>query len=299
VLENPTGTAPGLRLQIEGSEFFFLPGPPVECRPIFEKDILPLLKKTLQGRRLARRESWRTFGRGESDVYQRVAPVIAALEKDFPEAIRFGVHISFPCIDLTLEHWRAPGAKNPSPATLDAACAEISRALGNLCFSRERETMAAAVFRLLRERKLRIAAAESCTGGLFSQLLTDLPGSSEVFLGGVVSYANEAKESLLGVKKSTLAAHGAVSEQTAIEMCSGARERFGADYAISITGIAGPGGGSAEKPVGTTFVGISSAKGSRATPHLILSSKGNREQNRMVAAHLAFDALRMEILDLQ
>lgn len=296
ILNNPTGTAPGVQLRWQGTDFVFLPGPPPECRPMFQA-LLPAIAKRTAHAKLLRREFWRTFGRGESDIFQRVAPVISSLEKNF-SGLRFGVHISFPCIDLTLEDWRMPGAKHPSKAELEAAIEEITRALDSLCFTRKRETLAETVFQLLQERKIRVAAAESCTGGLFGKLLTDLPGSSSVFLGGAITYANEAKSAILGVREKTLREFGAVSEATAIEMCEGARRRFGADLAVSITGVAGPSGGSVEKPVGTTFVGISNEKESQAVRHQILGSKGSREQNRVIAAHLALDAVRMELLSL-
>ena len=296
VIANPTGTAPGAHLRHNGSEIFFLPGPPNECRPMFEQEILPRLAKALAPAKLVRREFWRTFGRGESDVYQRVEPVISALEKHFPETIRFGVHISFPCIDLTLEQWRVPKAKAPTAAEIDEAVDAVNRALDSLCFTRARESLAEVVSRMLRERKSRLAVAESCTGGLLGKMLTDLPGSSDVFLGGVIAYANEAKQALLGVEKNALAALGAVSEPVAIAMAEGAARRFEANFALSITGVAGPGGGSEQKPVGTVFVGLSNTKSSRAMRHVILGSKGSRDQNRVIAAHLALDALRLEIL---
>lgn len=291
ILENSAGTAPGIGYK----NFFFLPGPPNECRPMFERAILPLAKK-LAPRKLARREFWRTFGRGESDVYQRVAPFTRALEEKYPDTVSFGVHISFPCIDLTLEVWKAKGKKSPTPREIDRVSAEICKAVGELCFTRERKTLAEVVFELLREKQKTLALAESCTGGLVAKLLTDFPGSSEVFLGGVVSYANEAKESCLQVQKETLTRHGAVSLETVKEMAEGIRNSLRADYALAISGISGPGGGTKDKPVGTTCVALSSKKGTETKRHEILSGRGTRDQNRVIAAHLALDALRLELL---
>lgn len=295
VLQNPTGTAPGVHVKEGSADFFFLPGPPSECRPMFTECIVPLARKKLKGLTLVRREFWRTFGRGEGDIYAAVKPVVDRLEEKYPEAIRFGVHITFPYIDLTLEHWKVKG-KNPSAEELDECVKEIGRALGMLCFTRQRETMPEVLVKILQHLKCTVVTAESCTGGLAGKLLTDIPGSSSVYVGGVISYANEVKVGLLGVREETLAEHGAVSEPVAFQMAEGARLRFGSTFAISLTGISGPGGGSAEKPVGTLYVAISDVEGSQTMHHVILGSKGNREQNRTIAAHLAFDALRRRIL---
>lgn len=289
ILDNPTGTAPGVRLK----RFFFLPGPPSECRPMFTQNILPLAQK-MAPRRLLRREFWRTFGKGESDVYNRIAPIIAELEKTYPGSINFGVHISFPCIDLTLEAWDAK--KKPSGKILDEATHKISAAVKDICFTRERENLADAVFRLLKEKKLTVSAAESCTGGLVGKMLTDMPGSSDVYLGGVISYAYSAKEDLLGVKKETLEKYGAVSEETVREMAEGCRTRLKSDFALALSGISGPGGGLPNKPVGTIHVALSSERGTKTLHQVILFGRASRDQNRIIAAHLALDALRTELL---
>src|SRR5262249_14509531 len=153
---------------------------------------------------LLRREFWRTFGRGESDVYQRVSSIVEALEQRFPESVFFGVHISFPYIDLTFEVRDTARGRRPASKELEAACRDITRALGSLCFSRERETLADAVAKLLKQERMSVATAESCTGGLLGKMLTDAPGSSGYFVGGAVSYANSAKETLLGINKRIL-----------------------------------------------------------------------------------------------
>lgn len=296
VLANPAGTAPGLRLRACGSDFFFLPGPPPECRPMFEKHVLPRAKRLLHGRRLLRRELWRTFGRGESEIYGRVELIIEALERRFPESVAFGVHISFPYIDVTLEAREAPGGKRPSLREMDEAAGRVSAALGGLCFSRERESLAEVVARLLVKERKNVCAAESCTGGLLGKLLTDIPGSSSYFLGGAITYANSAKEALLGVNKLTLQSRGAVSGEAAREMAEGARRKLGADFALAISGVAGPGGGTPSKPVGTIYVALSTGGRTRILHQVILQGQGSRDQNRVVAAHLALDALRAELL---
>jgi nicotinamide-nucleotide amidase len=298
ILPNPTGTAPGVQLRALGANFFFLPGPPNECRPMFERHVLPFAKKALRSRRILRREFWRTFGRGESDVYQRVSAIVEAFEQRFPESVTFGVHISFPYIDLTLEVRETNANANKSPARkeIDAACKDIERALGSLCFSRERESLAEAVARLLKQERRSIASAESCTGGLLGKMLTDAPGSSQFYVGGVVSYANSAKEILLGINKKTLTRDGAVSEAAVRAMAENIRRKLGADYALAISGIAGPGGGTEAKPVGTTYVALSTRERTRTMHQVILHGQGSRDQNRVLAAHLALDALRTELL---
>ena len=296
VLPNANGTAPGVQLRALGAEFFFLPGPPLECRPIFERQILPFAKKKLHGRRLLRREFWRTFGRGESDVYQRVSSIVEALEQRFPETVAFGVHISFPYIDLTLEVRAGTGKVRVAPKEIEAACKDIDRALGSLCFSREREALSDAVARLLKQTRQTVASAESCTGGLLGKMLTDASGSSQFYLGGVVSYANAAKETLLGINKKLLQQHGAVSEAAVRAMAENMRRKLGADFALAISGIAGPQGGTETKPVGTTYVAFSTKERTRTMHQVILHGQGSRDQNRVIAAHLALDALRTELL---
>ncbi len=295
ILRNPMGTAPGFRLKIKGTEFFFLPGVPTECRPMFDTQILPQLKQNAN-RRLLQRHFWRTFGRGESHVYQRIESVVRALEKKYPKTFQFGVHISFPCIDLTLESWKVPGVKSPSIAEIRKAKKKIDQAVGDITFTNERETMAEAVLKLLKKYRSTLATAESCTGGLVGKSLTDISGSSEVYLGGVVSYANSAKETFLKVRRATLAKYGAVSRETVEEMAAGVREVLGADYGVAISGVSGPGGGTKDKPVGTTYVAVSSKKGTKFVHQVILASRGSRDQNRVIAMHLALDALRTQIL---
>jgi nicotinamide-nucleotide amidase len=296
VLANHAGTAPGVHLRFKGADYFFLPGPPLECRPMFERFALPAAKKRLRSRRLLRRELWRTFGRGESEVYQRVSGIVEALEQRFPQSITFGVHITFPYIDLTLEVRETEKHARPAAREIEAACKDIEHALGTLCFSRERESLAEAVAKLLFHEKATVATGESCTGGLLGKMLTDVPGSSAYYLGGFITYANSAKESLIGINKKLLLQHGAVSEPVVRSMADNVRKKLGARFALAISGVAGPGGGSETKPVGTIYVALSSKARTRTMHQVILGSQGSRDQNRVVAAHLALDALRTELL---
>lgn len=295
VLQNPTGTAPGVEIVEGETTYYFLPGPPNECRPMFKADILPVAKEKVGVKSLVRREFWRTFGKGEGEIYARVEKVVARLEAAYPETFTFGVHISFPCIDLTLEVWNVRGYAVPSEEEINAACAEIHASLGSLAFTRERETLVEAVCRELRAQGKTLSSAESCTGGLLGKVVTDLSGSSAYYWGGVVSYDNSAKEILLGVAPATLQAHGAVSEAAVREMAEGVRDKLKTDFSLALSGVAGPTGGTAEKPVGTIYVALSSATGTKTIHQVILNGKGSRDQNRVVAVHLALDALRSEL----
>jgi nicotinamide-nucleotide amidase len=295
VMQNPTGTAPGVDLKIDSTNFFFLPGPPHECRPMFAKEILPLAKKKVATKKLVRRNFWRVYGKTESGTFEPFADKVADLEKRFPDTFTFGVHISFPCIDLTLEVWDVKGAKKPPAKEVESFCQEISQKLGSFCFTRERENLVDVVSRELANRKLTLATAESCTGGLLGKLLTDIPGSSAYYWGGVVSYDYSAKEILLGVKKSSLEKHGAVSDQVVREMADGARNALKTDFALSLSGVAGPGGGTAQKPVGTIYVALSTTRGTKTLHQVVLGGRGSRDQNRVAAIHLALDLLRSEL----
>lgn len=290
VLQNPTGTAPGVKVKQKSTDFYFLPGPPNECRAIF-KDILPDIAKKVTEKKLLQRQFWRTFGKGESDIYHRIETVVAALEEKFPQTITFGVHISFPCVDLTLEVWKVKGAVSPKNEEIQWAVDSINQAIGDFCFTRKRISLVEAVAEKLKEKKLTVCAAESCTGGLLGKMITDLPGSSDYFLGGVVSYHNSAKEILVGVPKTTLQNHGAVSGETVSAMAESLRKTLQADFCLALSGVSGPGGGSAEKPVGTIWVALSNKRETKTLHQVILGGKGSRDQNRTIAAHLALDML--------
>jgi nicotinamide-nucleotide amidase len=292
ILANPTGTAPGSFLQWKNTQYFFLPGPPNECKPMFETFVLPLAKKKMAEKKLVNREFWRTFGKGESDVYTLISPVVEKMEKEFPQSITFGIHIHFPCVDLTFEVWKTKGRKTPSPKQIDAFTAAIEKSVSSIAFSRKRENLVETVFQNLKEKQKTLSVAESCTGGLLSKLFTDLSGSSSVFWGGVVSYDNDAKQKFLGVESTLLESHGAVSEACVKKMAENLREKAKTDFSLAISGIAGPNGGTKEKPVGTLYVALSH-KGETKTLHqVILRGQGSRDQNRIIAAHLALDLLR-------
>ncbi len=281
VLENPRGTAPGFWAKREGVEIVILPGVPSEMREIMESSVLPVLRERSAGV-VGRRRVLRIAGMGESAVEELVAPVYAKW-KDDPVTI-----LASPGeVQLHLAVRGEPGAAD---AKLEAMEADFRGVLGSRIFGEDSEDLARVVGRLLRESRRTVAFAESCTGGMVASLVTEVPGSSEYFLGAVVTYANAAKESLLGVPFATLSERGAVSEEAALAMARGARERFDADIAVSVTGIAGPDGGSAEKPVGTVHFCLAAREGATLLKKRLFV--GDRGVVRRAASIQALELLR-------
>jgi nicotinamide-nucleotide amidase len=284
VLANPRGTAPGFWSRRGETEIVILPGVPSEMREIMENHVLPVLRERAHGL-VGRRRVLRIAGMGESAVEQLVAPVYAKW-KDDPVTI-----LASPGeVQLHLAVRDRPEDADRKLAAMEADFRSI---LGNRVYGEDAEDLAAAVGRLLRESHQTLALAESCTGGLASSLVTDVAGASKYFLGAVVSYGNTAKEDLLGVAQETLRSHGAVSAEAAREMARGARERFDADLAVSVTGIAGPDGGTPGKPVGTVFFALAERTGEGlAKKRLFL---GDRTAVRRAAALQALELLRRHL----
>ncbi len=249
VLPNPHGTAPGLYFPptVLGSRrarhLFLLPGPPRELRPMMTDHVLPKLRAVLPPASLRERRIYRLTGIGESQVEERIGQ---ELEK------RGDLEVGY-CARPSEVDFRLIGP----PALLDEVEPAIRATLGPWIYSAG-EPLETALIHLLRENNLTLATAESCTGGSLAGRLTDVPGASAVFLAGYVTYANEAKENTLGVPRDLLETHGAVSEPVAAAMAEGARRVSGAKCALSTTGLAGPGGGTESKPVGTVFLGLAS-----------------------------------------
>ncbi|HTY41029.1 MAG TPA: competence/damage-inducible protein A [Thermoanaerobaculia bacterium] len=281
VLQNPRGTAPGFWAENGGVELIVLPGVPSEMREIMEDSVLPVLRERAGGV-VGRRRVLRIAGMGESAVEQLVAPVYARW-KDDPVTI-----LASPG-EVQL-HLAVRGRPEEADAKLAAMEADFRAVLGARVFGEDSEDLARVVGRLLSESGRTVAFAESCTGGMIASLVTDVPGSSRYFLGSVVSYANEAKETLLDVPDETLRQHGAVSPETALAMARGARGRFGADVAVSVTGIAGPDGGTPEKPVGTVHFGLSAREGKEIASERLFG--GDRAVVRRAASVQALETLR-------
>ncbi len=286
VLENPRGTAPGFWLDRDGVQVVILPGVPSEMREIFERWVAPDLRQGGEAV-VTKRRVLRIAGMGESRVEELVAPIYAKW-KDDPVTI-----LASPGeVEL---HLCARGEPDVAEARVAAMEHDFRSVLGTRIHGTGAAMLAESVGRALKERGRTLSLAESCTAGLVSSLLTDVPGSSAYFLGTVVPYADRAKEELLGVQGETLKAHGAVSEETAREMARGARERFGSDVAASITGIAGPDGGSPEKPVGTVFFAVADRDGREKASRRFFG--GDRAMIRRTSAMFSLEMIRRFLLE--
>jgi nicotinamide-nucleotide amidase len=252
ILPNPQGTAPGLVFRRGGRMAALLPGVPREMEAIWNGSLRPMLAGT--GGRGVAVVTLRTFGLPESAVADRLRHI----EKTLPRG-SMAYLPSLRGVDLRLTFHAASAGAAQNMA--EAAAGRIGDKLGEAVYARGQETMEQVVGRLLSELKLSACTAESCTGGLIADRLTDVPGSSSYFLGGVVAYSNRLKTGLLGVKPDTLRRHGAVSRQTALEMAVGGRRRCGGDLCMAATGIAGPGGAVPGKPVGLAYLAVSGPYG--------------------------------------
>jgi nicotinamide-nucleotide amidase len=289
VLPNPNGTAPGLWIDIDTGPaiLVLLPGPPREMQPMFEAAVLPRLRERSAGRRVVRRVI-KIAGRPESHVEEIANPIYSALGTgDTP--VETTILATPGQIEL---HLSARGADVAAmEARLDRAVATLAEALAPAVFSVDGKSLEQVVGQQLQSRGWKVAVAESCTGGLLGGRLTDVPGSSEWFAGGIVAYKNEVKQELLDVAAEILERHGAVSEPTAVAMADGVRERLGANAGVAITGIAGPTGGSPEKPVGTVVIAVSAGTAVVRTFRFV----GDRAMVRQQAVIAAMELLRQTL----
>jgi nicotinamide-nucleotide amidase len=293
VLMNAHGTAPGLVLEAPAATasaprlLVMLPGPPRELRPMFAEQVVPILRERLPLQKPFICRTLRTTGLGESMVEERIAGQLQPLTR---AGLELGYCARVGEVDVRFT------ASGVNARDLVAEGERIARELlGDLVFGVDDESLEAALIRLLTERKQTVAVAESCTGGFIAHRLTNVPGASAVVLAGLVTYSNEAKQQFLGVRPETLAAHGAVSEAVVREMAEGARARTGADYAIAVTGIAGPGGGTAEKPVGTVWLALADAAGTIAQRKF---NAFDRETFKYVSSQQVLDLLRLRLKSL-
>ena len=285
VFQNDHGTAPGLAIEAGSKRWLILlPGPPRELRPMFDKDVVALLQREFPTRKFVCR-TLNTTGLGESFVEEKIDGPLEPLIKE-------GVELGY-CARIGLVTVRFVAHGDRAEELVSRAEAIVQRVLGPYIFSTGEKTMEQAVVALLTEQKKKVAVAESCTGGLICNRMTNVPGASAVLMAGLVTYSNESKEQLLGVRAEILAAHGAVSEQVAREMAEGARKRGGTDYSIAVTGIAGPGGGSPEKPVGTVFIAVASDKGTTVQRQFY---PFDRETFKYAVSQQALDLLRRAAL---
>ena len=252
---------------------------------MMDEQVLPRIEARCAGRAVVRARILRTFGMGESSLEE----ALAGIAQD--GAVTLGFRTAFP--DNLLRPLARAATVAEAEAKLDAVCTAIRERLGALVYAEGDEPLEAVAGRLLRERGMTLAVAESCTGGLLAERVTHIAGASDYFLGGVVAYANAAKQALLGVPAELLDQHGAVSEPVARAMAEGARERFGADLALATTGVSGPGGGSAEKPVGTVCIALAREGGTHAERFVFPL---DRARHRSLTAQIGLDWVRRTLL---
>jgi nicotinamide-nucleotide amidase len=284
-LDNPRGTAPGLWIEDRDRMIALLPGPPRELKPMFQEQVRPRLLRRVAAVRMFHREL-RVTGLGESHVDSLAGPVYTR----YPE-VQTTVLASPGEVQIHLRMW------TENAAHAENTFADIERgldlALTDRIFSRDGSSLEIVIANELLKQNATIAAAESCTGGLFAERLTRIAGSSAYFLGGAVCYSNEMKTAWADVPAEMIAAKGAVSAEVAIALASGIRRRVGSTLGVGITGIAGPGGGSEEKPVGTVHIAIANAAGVRERA---VRFPGDREMVRLQASQAALDMVRIHFL---
>jgi nicotinamide-nucleotide amidase len=286
ILPNPEGTAPGFSLAIGKAHLFFMPGVPNEMKRIFADSVRPAIGDSVI--RTTHQVHLRSFGLTESQSQE----LLAGVEAEHP-GVTLGYRASFPEIEIKVF---ARGESEVRAERIARSAADrVRELLGDAVYGDRDDTFPAAIGRLLRQKGLSLAVAESCTGGLIGGLVTSVPGSSDYLLLDAVTYSNASKTALLGVSPELMRAHGAVSGEVAAAMAEGARRVSGADVAVSVTGIAGPGGGTAEKPVGTIWVGLSLAGAETLTKTRRLF--GDRERIRHLAAYVALEMVRRAIRD--
>lgn len=299
VFQNEVGTAPAFAIQLGRCRFFFLPGVPKEFRFFVDQHVLPWLRGHLDARgggagNLSVVTQLKTLGIGESHLAEKF--------EDFPElfpAIKLGYRIHNPGVWLKLT---AEGkTRDEAHAVLAPAVQEAEKRLGSLLYGRDEDDLVKIVHALLVEKQTQIVTAESCTGGLISQMFTANSGSSAYFLGGAVTYSNDLKSRMLGVPVSIFQDHGAVSRPCAEAMALGALDRFNAEISLAVTGIAGPTGGTPEKPVGLVYlaIGVRSDAGKREARVIERKFHGDRERVQRAAALTAVEMLRRQLQGLE
>jgi len=285
VIENPIGTAPGFSLRIGKALFFFLPGVPSEMSAMFAGSVLPRLQSELRGAGVIFERRLHTFGMAESRVNELLRDL---LEKPAP---RMGLIAKTGVIDIRLT---ATGDSLEEAKLIVAETeAEVRSRLGEAVFGSDLQTLESVVAEMLMEREIKIAVAESCTGGLLAKRLTDISGISSVFMEGWVTYSNEAKMKRLGVPARLIRQKGSVSAEVAKAMAEGARKRAGTDISLAVTGIAGPTGGTPDKPVGLTYVALASPEGTQVQEFRF---PGNRADVRDRTVKAALNMVRLYLL---
>ncbi len=285
VLLNKWGTAPGMWFEKDGRVVVSLPGVPSEMKGLMREEVVPLLQEKFSVESIYHKNVL-IFGIGESFLSDKIEQWELAL----PENIRLAYLPKDGVVRLRLSAFGSDSVKLQQQVACEVE--KLRAIVGEYIFGYDDDTLESVIGKLLAERGLTLATAESCTGGTIAQLLTSVSGASAYYMGGVVAYANEAKEQLLGVKRATLEQYGAVSRQTAEEMALGAKQRFATDCAVATTGIAGPTGGTKEKPVGTVWIAVATPSGVEAQCFMF---GGDRAKNAMRASYQALRWLQMKL----
>lgn len=285
LLQNPVGIAPGFFIDEKGLFIAVLPGVPKELRAMFSEGLRPILEERFGGKTFIRRRVVRTCGMSESavnqaiqDTLKRGVPVVGLTAKET------GVDIRVIARESSAEQ---------SQARVDRTEAMIREKLGDAVYGVDGQELEEVVGALLKQRRLKLAVAESCTGGLIGGRITSIAGSSEYFERGVVAYSDLSKTELLGVPRDLIERHGAVSSEVAAAMALGIRQAARADLGLAVTGIAGPGGGTEQKPVGLVIIALATIQGVKTVEHRFL---GDREQVRLKASQMALDMVRMYLI---
>lgn len=286
IIKNSNGTAPGCIIDEGGKIVIMLPGPPSEMKPMFEQTVMPYLKNKSNSK--LKSVYMRIFGIGESAMEDKIQdiidnqvnPTIAPYAKEGEVTLRITAKYS--------------EGKDPD-AIIKPVIEEISKRLGDTVYSLENKDLHVVTTEMLMEKNISIAIAESCTGGLISSKITDVPGCSKIFLQGEITYSNKSKQTELGVSEETLNNYGSVSYQTAQEMAVGMRKKAGSDIAVAVTGIAGPEGGSPDKPVGLVYIALAHSDGVECKE---LKLWGDRNRIRNVTSLHVFDMIRKHLLNI-
>jgi len=285
-IDNTCGTAPGIRARLNNADIYCMPGVPREMKEMFTRDVLPHLRAVGGGAAFVER-SIRTYGGAESEVGEKIADLMARGRNP-----TVGTSAAEMIITIRINSLGSTPDEAARLAETDAA--EVRRRLGDIVFGEDDETLQSAAGRLLIATGKTVSTAESCTGGLIAKRLTDVSGASAYLMQAIVAYSNEAKSRLLGVPAELIERHGAVSAEVAAAMATGCRQVSGADYALSATGVAGPTGGTAAKPVGLVFIGLATAEGVK-TRELRMGDHLTREEIRDRTAKAAINWLRLEL----
>ena len=284
-IPNPRGTAPGIWLEVDNRPIVCLPGVPAEMRGMLEEWALPRIRRRFGSDRVIVHRTLRCYGGGESAIEERLGDLTQRGRQ--PEV---GITASEATISLRIT--AAADSSEEARLAIEPVAQQIYHLLGELVFGEDDDELQTVVARLLAERDCTLSTAESCTGGLVGHLLTEVPGMSRHFLGGVVAYSNEAKSHFLGVPPELIQTHGAVSPQVAAAMATGCRDRFGSDLALGITGIAGPDGGTPEKPVGLVYVALAHAGGVEPGEY---NWSAGRSSVKLRSARTALNLVRLQL----